>query len=48
MENKKTSYLVLGLCLGAALGIVYDNLAYGAGVGLAIGAGLDGVKSKNK
>lgn len=48
MKNKKTSYIVLGLCVGAGLGIVYDNLVIGAAIGLAIGAGLDGVNSKNK
>ena len=46
---KNTSYVVLGLCFGVALGlIVFDNLAIGAGVGVAIGAGLDSVKNKNE
>lgn len=48
MKNKDISYVGLGLCLGVALGLVFDNLAIGAGIGVAIGAGLDGVKSKNQ
>lgn len=37
---KNISYIGLGLCLGVVLGSVFDNLA--------IGAGLDGLKSKNQ
>ena len=48
MKNKNISYLALGLCLGAALGLVFDNLAIGVGAGLAIGVGLDSRKNKNK
>ena len=39
MKNKNISYVGLWLCLGVAFGLVFDNLAIGAGVGVAIGAG---------
>lgn len=48
MKNKNISYVGLGLCLGVAFGLVFDNLAIGVGVGLAIGVGLDSRKNKNK
>ncbi|MGL4363426.1 MAG: hypothetical protein ACRCSG_09235 [Cellulosilyticaceae bacterium] len=44
---KNISYIGLFLCIGAALGVVFDNIAIGAGVGVAIGAALDGLKSEN-
>lgn len=48
MKNKNISYVGLGLCIGVALGLVFDNLAIGVGSGLAIGVGLDSGKNKNK
>ncbi|MEG1411216.1 MAG: hypothetical protein RSD36_15370 [Terrisporobacter sp.] len=48
MKNKNISYLALGLCLGAAFGLVLDNLVIGVGAGLAIGVALDSGKNKNK
>lgn len=48
MKSKTISYVGLGLCLGVTLGLVFDNLAIGAGAGVAIRAGLDSVKSKNR
>ena len=48
MKNKNTSYIGLGLCLGVALGLVFDNLATGVGIGLAIRVGLYSGKNKNK
>ncbi len=39
MKNKNISYVGLWLCLGVAFGLVFDNLA--------IGAGLNSIKSKN-
>lgn len=41
-------YLALGISIGAAFGIVWNNLALGMGIGIAIGAALDGMKSKDK
>ena len=40
MKNKNTSYIGLGLCLGVALGLVFNNIA--------IGVGLYTGKNKNK
>jgi F0F1-type ATP synthase assembly protein I len=31
-----------GIAIGAALGIVLDNIALGIGIGIAIGAGMSG------
>ncbi|SCK03370.1 Uncharacterised protein [uncultured Clostridium sp.] len=44
MKNKNISYVGLGLCLGVAYGLVFDNLA----IGIGIGVGLDSGKNKNK
>lgn len=41
-------FLALGISLGAAFGMLTDNLALGMGIGIAIGAALDGMKSKDK
>ena len=43
---KNISYIGLWLCLGIIFGSAFDNLAVGAGVSLAIGTGLDRLKSK--
>lgn len=48
MKKENISYLELGLRIGCALGVLFDNLATYLGVGLAIGAGLDSVKKKPK
>lgn len=48
MKNKNISCVGLGLCLGVAFGLVFDNLVIGVGVGLAVGVGLDSRKNKNK
>ncbi len=53
-ENKKTSVTGLGLvfcvAIGAGLGIIFNNLAIGAGigagVGIVIGAIIDSYKNK--
>lgn len=50
-QDKKTDdipFLALGISLGAAFGILMDNLALGMGIGVAIGAALDGMKSRDK
>lgn len=41
-------FLALGISIGAAYGMLTDNLALGMGIGIAIGAALDGMKSKDK
>ncbi|MER2226109.1 MAG: glycine zipper family protein [Carnobacterium sp.] len=50
-HGKKTDnipFLAIGISLGAAFGMLTDNLALGMGIGVAIGAALDSMKSKDK
>ena len=46
-ENNSTATLYLGLCLGTAFGIIFDNLALGIPLGLCFGAAL-GLFGKKK
>ncbi|MGL5069004.1 MAG: hypothetical protein ACRC6T_14510 [Sarcina sp.] len=46
MNNQNTSHIGFCLSIGAALGIIFDNLVLGAGIGVALRAVLDGVKNK--
>lgn len=46
MKNKNIIFVVFGLCLGIAFGLVFDNVAVGVGVCLAIIVGLDIIKNK--
>ena len=43
------TYTIIGMCLGAGIGIVLDNLAVGMGVGLCLGLAFDvWLKKKGK
>ena len=46
-ENNSTPTLYLGLCLGTAFGIIFDNLALGISLGLCFGVAL-GLFGKKK
>ena len=49
-EDKQNYYLGagIGLVLGAALGVIFDNIAIGAGLGMLIGICTGGIIVKNK
>ena len=45
----KTSYLAVGMGLGVAFGIIFDNLSIGIALGVAFGLGIDAMNArKNK
>lgn len=47
--NLSGLYLGVGIALGTALGLAFDNLALGIGLGIAIGAGLGfALSAKNR
>lgn len=46
MKNENISYLVLGLCFGVILGLLFKNLVIGLFFGLVIGVVLDSKKNK--
>jgi len=44
-NNKKqgfgNTYTIIGMCLGAGIGVVTDNIAIGMGIGLCLGLAFD-------